>query len=270
MTIVTIEGIPRDVRPMDVEDFFHGFGRIADVSIRNGYCNVEFEDRRDADDAVHRLDGRRLCGERVDLRIRGGGGGGGRGGFDDRRGGGYDRRGGYDDRRGGYDDRRGGGYDDRRGGYGGGNRYGGERRQKSAVTRTVFAFICKNLSSRVNWMDLKDLARKYGDVTYTEANKQREREGIVTFSNKKDLENAFEQLQGKELCGRPLELEYENEEVLREDYRGDTNNDHPTSGGGDRRGGRGGRDDDRGDSRRERSRTPENRYNRSRSRSYSR
>jgi len=271
MTIVTIEGIPRDVRPMDIEDFFHGFGRIADVSIRNGYCNVEFEDRRDADDAVHRLDGRRLCGERVDLRIRGGGGGGGgRGGFDDRRGGGgggygRDR---YDDRRGGYDDRRGGGgYDDRRGGYGGGgDRYGGGRRPKSTVTRTVFAFICKNLSSRVNWMDLKDLARKYGDVTYTEANKQREREGIVTFSNRKDLENAFEQLQGKELCGRPLELEYENEDVLRDDFRGDTNNDHPTSRGG----GRGGRDDDRGDSRRERSRSPDNRYNRSRSRSYSR
>ena len=54
----------------------------------------EFDDPRDADDAVYDLNGKELAGERVTLefskrgpRGRGGGGGGGGGRFDDRYGG---------------------------------------------------------------------------------------------------------------------------------------------------------------------------------------
>lgn len=261
MPLVTVDDLSRDARALDIEDFFHGFGRLEDVNIRNGFAVVEFADFRDADDAVRRLDGRRLCGGRVNVRHRDNRGGGG---FRDRR----DDR--YDDRRGGgggygrdrYDDRR-GGYEDRRGG---GDRYGGPPRDRRGggargkVERTKFGIVCKNLSTKANWMDLKDLARKYGECTYTDANKAVERQGIMTFATRKDMVTAFEELQGKDLFGRPLELEYEDDTVLDENWEGDVNNDHPNSnrgGGGDRR--------------RERSRSPpgNDRYNRSRSRSRS-
>lgn len=69
-----------------------------DPSLRYGF--VEFDDNRDADDAVYELNGKELCGERVVVEhargprrdrdsYGGGGGGGGYGGSD--RGGGGDR-----------------------------------------------------------------------------------------------------------------------------------------------------------------------------------
>ena len=75
-----------------------------------GFAFVEFDDQRDAEDAVKSLNGSRICGERVRVemaRNRGRGGGGGGGGRsvrsdyrDDRSGG---RR--FDDRADRFDDR---------------------------------------------------------------------------------------------------------------------------------------------------------------------
>ena len=97
---------------------------------------VEFDDRRDAEDAVRDLNGQRLAGDRVvvelagsDRRAGGGRGGGGRGGRSRSR----SPRGGYDRR----DERRGGGF--RGGGRGGG---GGRPH------RTQWAMLVENLSSR--------------------------------------------------------------------------------------------------------------------------
>ncbi|KAF6208111.1 hypothetical protein GE061_016561 [Apolygus lucorum] len=73
----------------DLEDAFSYYGPIRSVWIaRNppGFAFVEFEDPRDAEDAVRGLDGRNVCGRRVRVemsngaRRRGGGGSGGGGG----------------------------------------------------------------------------------------------------------------------------------------------------------------------------------------------
>ncbi|KAF0308266.1 RNA-binding protein 1 [Amphibalanus amphitrite] len=83
----------------EIEDAFSKYGNLRNVWIaRNppGFAFVEFEDPRDAEDAVRGLDGTRLCGERVRVEMssgksrsrggmRGGGGGYGGGGFGGRR-----------------------------------------------------------------------------------------------------------------------------------------------------------------------------------------
>ena len=56
-------------REYDVEKFFRGYGKVRDIMLKNGYGFVEFDDYKDADDAIHDLNGRELCGERVMLEI---------------------------------------------------------------------------------------------------------------------------------------------------------------------------------------------------------
>lgn len=65
MSTVILDNLSRNARTTDVEEFFHGFGRIRDINIKQEHALITFDDRRDADDAVRRLDGRRLCDERV-------------------------------------------------------------------------------------------------------------------------------------------------------------------------------------------------------------
>merc|ERR1712018_970533 len=57
---VYIGGIPTDARDRDLEKFFKGYGRGDEVVIKNGYGFVEFDDYRDADDAVSDLT-ERIC-----------------------------------------------------------------------------------------------------------------------------------------------------------------------------------------------------------------
>lgn len=64
-TRVYVGNLYHDTRERDLEKFFKGYGRLRDVFLKNGYGFVEFEDPRDADDAVYELNGRELLGERV-------------------------------------------------------------------------------------------------------------------------------------------------------------------------------------------------------------
>ena len=63
-TRVYVGGISHRARERDVEKLFDRFGRIRDVSLKNGFAFVEFEDDRDADDAVYDLNRTTFMGER--------------------------------------------------------------------------------------------------------------------------------------------------------------------------------------------------------------
>jgi len=54
-----------DCRERDIEKFLKGYGYVRNISVKEGYGFAEFEDRRDADDAVKELDGKTMDGRRV-------------------------------------------------------------------------------------------------------------------------------------------------------------------------------------------------------------
>ncbi|XP_063529556.1 serine-arginine protein 55 isoform X3 [Cydia strobilella] len=173
---VYVGGLPFGVRDRDLEKFFKGFGRIRDILIKNGYGFVEFEDYRDADDAVYELNGKDLLGERVVVEPARGID---RSADRNRR----DRHSERDRGRGSRDN----------------YRYG-------PPTRTEYRLVVENLSSRISWQDLKDYMRQAGEVTYADAHKQHRNEGVVEFATHSDMRAAIEKLDNTELNGRRIRL----------------------------------------------------------------
>jgi splicing factor, arginine/serine-rich 4/5/6 len=64
MSRVYFGKLPRDCRDNDLEKLAKEFGRVRDVRLLQGFGFIEFEDSRDASDAVKELDGSRFMGER--------------------------------------------------------------------------------------------------------------------------------------------------------------------------------------------------------------
>jgi len=55
-----------DTRPRDLEELFYKFGKITRCDVkRGGFGFVEFDDKRDAEDAIRELDGATLLGRHI-------------------------------------------------------------------------------------------------------------------------------------------------------------------------------------------------------------
>jgi len=167
MPRVYVGGIPSDCRDKDLDRFFKNYGRIRDILIKNGYAFIEFDDSRDADDAVYEMNGRDLLGCRVSVEHARG-----------------------VPRRGEAPPRRAPAWSDR---------YG-------PPTRTPYRIIVENLSTRISWQDLKDYMRKEADVTFADAHRHARNEGIVEFSTYSDMKRALDRLDDTELSGRRIKL----------------------------------------------------------------
>ncbi|XP_021670201.1 serine/arginine-rich splicing factor RSZ22A isoform X1 [Hevea brasiliensis] len=88
MSRVYVGNLDPRVSERDLEDEFRRFGVIRSVWVARrppGYAFIDFDDKRDAEDAIHELDGKN--GWRVELSHNSRGGGGGRGGGRGRSGG---------------------------------------------------------------------------------------------------------------------------------------------------------------------------------------
>jgi len=163
---VYIGNIPDDCRERDVEKFFKGFGKIRNIVLKGNYGFAEFDDLRDAQDAVKDLDGCKLLGTRIRVE--------------------HSRESKYSRGRGGRSPPR--------------------RKGNPPGKRTGFKLIVENLSSRTSWQDLKDYMRQAGEVMYTNTHNIRSGEGLVEFGTKSDMEWALDKLDNTELDGRKIRL----------------------------------------------------------------
>jgi len=201
---IYIGRLPERTRESDLERFLRGYGDIKEIRLMTGYAFVEFEEERDAEDAVYELNGKSVNGESVNVdyatvpRMTGRG-----------RSPGYSARRRYDDdydRGGRYNQRRPSGrdrydkYDDRN------RRAPGSQGYYGPLNKSPYRLIIKNLSVAVSWQDLKDFMRKAGEVTFTAAHQQRRNEGIAEFGNKESLERALDELDGSEIHGMKIRL----------------------------------------------------------------
>lgn len=63
-TRVYLGRLARDASDRDVESLFKSYGRLREVTLKNGFGFVEFSDPRDAKDAVYDFHGKEFMGER--------------------------------------------------------------------------------------------------------------------------------------------------------------------------------------------------------------
>lgn len=214
-TRVYIGGITHRCRDDDLEYFFRKYGKIKDISIKNKYAFVDFDDVKDAEDAVYYLHKKEFMGEIVSVEIARG------------------TPHGRDKERWGYPSsgRRSRSRSRSRRSRSR-SRSRSRRRSRSRSrsrrsrsrsrsrdrrkpiwldkygppTRTDYRVIVENLSTRVSWQDLKDFMRSAGDVTFADAHRQRRNEGVVEFACYEDVENVIRKLDGAELNGRTIRI----------------------------------------------------------------
>ena len=62
---IFIARLPSDFREDDLDYYFRKYGRIRNLQLKRGYAFVEYDDYKDAEDAIHEMDGRKIDGQRI-------------------------------------------------------------------------------------------------------------------------------------------------------------------------------------------------------------
>ncbi|TYI46838.1 hypothetical protein E1A91_D13G132400v1 [Gossypium mustelinum] len=161
-----VGNLPGDTRMREVEDLFYKYGPIVDIDLKipprpPGYAFVEFEDPRDAEDAIRGRDGYNFDGNRLRVELAHGG-------------------------------RRPSSSVDRYSSYSGSSSRGPSRRSDYRVLVT-------GLPSSASWQDLKDHMRKAGDVCFSQVFRDRGgMTGIVDYTNYDDMKYAIRKLDDSE------------------------------------------------------------------------
>lgn len=182
---LAIFNLPDDTREADIDDIFGKFGKITRVALREGrnskMCFLEYDDPRDAEDAVDRRNDYEFGSNRLRVEFSHGGKGKGRGGGRDSR-----RR----DSRG-----RGGG----RGGGGRGGRDSRSRRRPPpprthGLNNNWHKVVVTGLPPGASWQDMKDFFRPEAQAKYTDVTGAGE--GVAGFATADDAERVVERLNG--------------------------------------------------------------------------
>ncbi|KAG0490145.1 hypothetical protein HPP92_007008 [Vanilla planifolia] len=170
---IYVGNLPLDIRKSEIEDLFYKYGRILEIELKTparppGYCFVEFESSRDAEDAVRGRDGYNFDGYHLRVQdnllslpmvvehillqaVRSG-------------------------------------------------RYGGGGASKFGVShRSEYRVVVRGLPSSASWQDLKDYMRKAGDVCFVEVFRDGDGAmGLVDYTNYEDMKYAVRKLDDTE------------------------------------------------------------------------
>ncbi|KAM1051811.1 hypothetical protein ACFX2A_034089 [Malus domestica] len=131
---IYVGNLPGDIRMREVEDLFLKYGPIVDIDLKipprpPGYAFVEFEDPRDADDAIYGRDGYDFDGVRLRVELAHGG----RDSSSDR-----------------Y------------------SSYSRSSSSRGVSRRSDYRVLVTGLPPSVSWQDLKDHMRRAGDVCFSQ------------------------------------------------------------------------------------------------------
>ncbi|CAN1858997.1 Pentatricopeptide repeat-containing protein At1g77170, mitochondrial [Linum perenne] len=154
-----VGNLPGDIRLREVEDLFYKYGPIVDIDLKvpprpPGYAFVEFEDPRDAEDAIHGRDGYDFDGHRLRVELAHGG-----------------------RRNSSPADRHGSSYS--------------SSSSRGPSRRSDFRVVVTGLPSSASWQDLKDHMRRAGDVCFSQVYRDRGgMRGIVEYTNYDDMKYA--------------------------------------------------------------------------------
>lgn len=177
---VYVGNLPPDIRTRDIEDLFYKYGTIKFIDLKNRrgppFAFIEFEDPRDADDAIKCRDGYNYDGYTLRVEFpRGNGSMMGRGA--------------------------GGGS-----GYGRGGMRGFGGRGGPPSKRTQHRVLVSGLPPSGSWQDLKDHMREAGDVCYADTFK--DGTGVVEFMRKDDMKYAVRKLDDTKFRSHEGEVSY--------------------------------------------------------------
>ncbi|CAL8120541.1 unnamed protein product [Orchesella dallaii] len=171
---VYVGNLPPDIRTKDIEDLFYRYGKILYVDLKNRrgppFAFVEFEDPRDAEDAVSKRDGYDYDGYRLRVEFP----------------------------RGGTRGRSSGG--------GGGGRGGDGRGRGAPARRSQYRVMVSGLPPSGSWQDLKDHMREAGDVCFADVYK--DGSGVVEFLRYEDMKYAVKKLDDSRFRSHEGETSY--------------------------------------------------------------
>ncbi|CAN6328537.1 unnamed protein product [Urochloa humidicola] len=157
---IYVGNLPGDIREREVEDLFYKYGRIVEIDLKipprpPGFAFVEFEDSRDAEDAIYGRDGYNFDGNRLRVELAHGG-----------RGPSFDRSSSYSN-----------------------------AGRRGATRRSDYRVMVTGLPSSASWQDLKDHMRRAGDVCFSDVYREAGATiGIADYTNYEDMKHAIRKL----------------------------------------------------------------------------
>uniref|UniRef100_A0A8D8QJT4 Serine/arginine-rich splicing factor 1 n=1 Tax=Cacopsylla melanoneura TaxID=428564 RepID=A0A8D8QJT4_9HEMI len=219
---IYVGNLPPDIRTKDIQDLFYKFGKVTFVDLKNRkgppFAFVEFDDPRDAEDAVHARDGYDYDGYRLRVEFPRGGG---------------PSQGGFRKSYAGSGGERSGGFSGDRGGKGRG----------PPARRSQYRVLVTGLPPSGSWQDLKDHMREAGDVCFADVYK--DGTGVVEFLRSDDMKYAYKKLDDSRFRSHEGEVAYirvKEDTGSAADSDGDRSRSrsrsrsHPSRGGGRGRG----------------------------------